>query len=59
MINAFNAGKMPKDAITMLNITGGGEERFKRDHKIVYLKPSLIALASDEGIITRVENLFK
>jgi cysteate synthase len=59
MINAFNAGKMPKDAIIMLNITGGGEERFKRDHKVVYLKPSLIALASDEGVITRVENLFK
>ena len=59
LINAFNAGKMPKDAITMLNITGGGEERFKRDHKVVYLKPSLIAMASDEGVITRVENLFK
>jgi cysteate synthase len=24
----------------MLNITGGGEEKFKRENDIVYLKPS-------------------
>ncbi len=28
-----------KDAIVMLNITGGGEERFKREKQLVYLKP--------------------
>ena len=24
----------------MLNITGGGEEKFKQENKILYLKPS-------------------
>jgi cysteate synthase len=30
------------DAIIMLNITGGGEEKFKAEKKLIYLEPSLI-----------------
>jgi len=35
-------GKVEKDAVIMLNITGGGENRFKKDNELIYLKPSLV-----------------
>ena len=41
LINAVNEGKVDKDALIMLNITGGGEERFKKDSALHYLQPSL------------------
>ena len=59
MLNAFEAGKLQRDAVVMLNITGGGEQRFKREHACHYLKPSLIANASDPGIVEQIEALFK
>jgi len=31
-----------KDAVIMLNITGGGEERFKHDKELFFLKPSVV-----------------
>ena len=31
-----------KDATVMLNITGGGENRFKNNKSLFYLKPSLL-----------------
>ncbi len=58
MINAFEAGKLPKDAVAMLNITGCGEARFQREHKCCYLQPSLIGNASDPGIVEKIEKLF-
>ncbi len=39
LIQSVKAGKVRQDAIIMLNITGGGEERFKKEHKLFYLKP--------------------
>ena len=42
LIDSVKNGKVGKDAIIMLNITGGGEERFKNDNKLIYLKPSLV-----------------
>ena len=42
LIKAVNDGTINKDDLIMLNITGGGEEKFKRENKIVYLKPSHI-----------------
>ncbi|MEN8224009.1 MAG: cysteate synthase [Bacteroidota bacterium] len=42
LMNAAKNGTIKKDAIIMLNITGGGEERFKREHSMHYLKPSLV-----------------
>jgi len=35
-------GSIEKDALIMLNITGGGIQRFKNSHSIVYLRPSLV-----------------
>ena len=42
LIQAVREGKIDKDATIMLNITGGGIEKFKRENKIIYLKPSLV-----------------
>lgn len=42
LMQAVKDGKVDKDACVMLNITGGGEERFKGERQIQYLKPSHI-----------------
>ena len=42
LIKAVNDSTVEKDALIMLNITGGGEEKFKRENDIVYLKPKHI-----------------
>ena len=59
MVNAFEAGKLPKDAVAMLNVTGGGQARFQQEHKCHWLKPSLVGNASDPGIVEKIENLFR
>ncbi len=59
MVNAFEAGKIKRDAVAMLNITGGGQARFQKEHACHYLKPSLIGNASDPGIVEKIENLFR
>lgn len=40
LIKEAKAGNLDKDACVMLNITGGGEERIKREKEVIYLKPS-------------------
>jgi cysteate synthase len=42
LIDYAKKGDFDKDAVTMLNITGGGEERFKSEHELHYLKPTLV-----------------
>ncbi|RLD76597.1 MAG: cysteate synthase [Bacteroidetes bacterium] len=42
LINAVKDGSIDKDALIMLNITGGGEERFKKENELYYLKPTMI-----------------
>jgi len=39
LIKCVQKGEIDKDACIMLNITGGGEERFKREKEVCYLKP--------------------
>ncbi|QZE14725.1 cysteate synthase [Halosquirtibacter laminarini] len=48
-----------KDAVIMLNITGGGKMRFQKDHKIYFKKPDMIVPVdiSDEEIVTILESL--
>lgn len=41
LINAVKSNVVQSDSIIMLNITGGGEERFKMDNELYYLKPIL------------------
>ncbi|RXQ95741.1 cysteate synthase [Ancylomarina salipaludis] len=40
LVKQAQEGKLDKDACIMLNITGGGEERIKREKEVIYLKPS-------------------
>ena len=42
LVNAVKEGQVQKDALIMLNITGGGEERFIQENELHYLKPSLV-----------------
>ncbi|MDR1756243.1 MAG: cysteate synthase [Culturomica sp.] len=57
---AVNDGKVEKDAVIMLNITGGGIERYKREHTLVYKKPDVIFPidADPEKIRDTVSRLF-
>jgi len=42
LIDAVKNNRIPNDAIIMLNITGGGELKFKSENKLNYLKPELV-----------------
>jgi cysteate synthase len=42
LIKAVEEGTVEKDALIMLNITGGGEAKFKKENEITFLKPSHI-----------------
>lgn len=61
LIKAVADGKVEKDATVMLNITGGGEELFKQDKELWYLKPSLVFPLdpSVDEVVAKVEDLFK
>ncbi len=54
------AGRVPAGATVMLNITGGGEERFKSGKALHYLKPShVFDLDPDAAEVIRIaEGLF-
>lgn len=39
---AVKAGTVPAAATVMLNVTGGGEQRFSQDKSLWYLKPSVV-----------------
>lgn len=41
MMDELKAGRLDPDAMVMLNITGAGEELFKRNHSLWYLEPDL------------------
>jgi cysteate synthase len=42
LINAVKSGSVNNSDLIMLNITGGGEEKFKKDKSLFYLKPDLV-----------------
>lgn len=60
LIEEVEKGNLDKNAIIMLNITGGGEERFKRENELYYLKPSLVfdIDPDSEEVKTKLEGLF-
>ncbi len=60
LIDSIKAGEVERDAVIMLNVTGGGEERYKAEHTMHYLTPSLIfSLDPDPAeVVARVEELF-
>ena len=60
LISSVKNHNIDKDAVIMLNITGGGEERFKKDNQLFYLKPDLVFNIDPEfdEVKLRVEGLF-
>ena len=61
LIKEVEAGHIDKKATIMLNITGGGEARYKEGKEIFHLTPSLVfPLDPDEkDVIAKVESIFK
>ena len=60
LIQATNHKEIPTDAITMLNITGGGEALFKSGRRLFYLEPSLVfpVNPSPVEVKNKLEKLF-
>jgi cysteate synthase len=60
MIKSLDSLKADRDAVLMLNITGGGERFLKSQINPYYLKPNLILSnkLSNEAIIKQAELLF-
>jgi cysteate synthase len=60
LINACRDHLVEKGSVIMLNITGGGEELFKKGRELNYLKPSVIfdINPDPEEVKSRVECLF-
>ncbi len=60
LVKAVAEGRIAEDATVMLNVTGGGEERFKKEHDIWHLRPSLVfPLDPDvDEVIAKVGALF-
>jgi cysteate synthase len=42
LIKEVKENRLDNDALIMLNITGGGEDKFQKEHELHYLKPSII-----------------
>ncbi len=61
LIKAVADGRVEKSATVMLNITGGGEQLFKKEREMWYLKPShVFPLDPDtEDVVAKVEALFQ
>ena len=58
---AVDSGKISKDEVVMLNITGGGEKRFKKEIEWVQAEPDLVISSTEDSavIIEKVLQLFK
>ena len=57
---AVGKNMIRKDEVVMLNITGGGEKRFKSEHEWIGVEPHLVMDASTpaEEVIAAVDKLF-
>jgi len=60
LIQAVKEGNSDKDATIMLNITGGGIEKFKRENEITYLDPLLIFPLNPDPqfVFEKIKSLF-
>ena len=60
LVKAVENGTVKKDSLVMLNITGGGEQLFKKENKCVQMEPNLIISDTEEAevIIGKVLRLF-
>lgn len=61
LIEAVQNNKIDKEALVILNITGGGEKRFQSDKELFYLKPDLVFdfNPNPQEVQNSVRNIFK
>jgi cysteate synthase len=60
LIKVVAEGSIDPAAVIMLNITGGGEKKFKADKELYYLKPSVIfdINPNEEAVKLKLKKLF-
>ena len=60
LMDAVKNNTVKKDALIMLNITGGGEKRFKHEKELFYLKPDIVfdMEPDPENVKEKVTKLF-
>jgi cysteate synthase len=60
LANECREGRIDRNAIIMLNITGGGEERFKKEKDLFYLKPQRVFKVNPDPEIVKagIESLY-
>ncbi len=60
LIKAAKNGTVKNDDLIMLNITGGGEEKFKAENELFYLKPEIIfdIDPDEEEVKSKISSLF-
>lgn len=61
LIEAVHDKVIADDAVIMLNITGGGEKRFRQEHKLHFIKPDILFdINPDPGEVKeKLKTLFK
>ena len=61
LIKEVKKGYIEKDSTIMLNITGGGEKRFKADKQLHYIKPTVVFPVNpkEDMVIREAEKLFQ
>jgi cysteate synthase len=60
LVNEVDAERIERSTTIMLNITGGGEARYKEGREIYYLRPSIIfpIAPNEQDVVAKVEELF-
>jgi len=60
LFKAVNEGVVRKTDLIMLNVTGGGEDRFKKEKELFFLKPSLVFSMNPDRdeVADRIASLF-
>ena len=60
LVAEVQGGRIERDATIMLNITGGGEARYRANKEIFYLQPDYIfpLEANESDVLRKVEELF-
>jgi len=61
LIEAVKDGTVKKEDVIMLNITGGGEQKFKKENELFYLKPEIICdiNPNEEEVREKIRALFQ
>jgi len=61
LIESVKSGKVEKDAVIMLNITGGGIRKYKSEHEVVMVQPQMIFPVNPDAaeVKAKLAQLFK